>query len=50
MSGKWADGRTERGFVDVNSLKIQTKKTKPIAQQEPYESRRLWKHVTKALK
>ncbi|XP_021950667.1 oxysterol-binding protein-related protein 9 [Folsomia candida] len=49
MVGKWADGRTER-FVDVLSLKINQKQTRPIAQQETYESRRMWKDVTRGLK
>jgi hypothetical protein len=49
MTGKWSDGRTER-FVDVNSLKIIKKETRPISQQEEYESRRLWKDVTRGLK
>jgi len=49
MTGKWADGRTER-FVDVKSLKIIKKRTRPIIQQEPYESRRLWVDVTRGLK
>jgi len=49
MNAKWADGRTER-FLDVHALKIIKKQTRPIAQQEPYESRRLWKEVTRGLK
>ena len=49
MVGKWADGRTEK-FVDVRTLEIIKKRTKPVAQQEPNESRRMWKDVTAGLK
>lgn len=49
MVGKWADGRTER-FVDVRQLKIIKKRARPIVHQEVFESRRLWKDVTKGLK
>ncbi|RWS25229.1 oxysterol-binding protein-related protein 9-like protein [Leptotrombidium deliense] len=37
-------------FVDTKSMKIIKKKVKSITEQEPYESRRLWKDVTAALK
>ncbi|KAM7286526.1 oxysterol-binding protein-related protein 9 isoform X1 [Ixodes scapularis] len=37
-------------FVDTTSLPITKKVVKPIEKQEPYESRRMWKEVTLALK
>lgn len=49
MTGKWADGRSER-FVDVKRLDIIKKRTRPVLQQEAQESRRMWKEVTAGLK
>lgn len=49
MIGKWADGRQEK-FVDVKQSKIIRKRTRPIVHQEVFESRRLWKDVTRGLK
>ena len=49
MVGKRADGRTEI-FVDVRTLEIIKKRTKSFAQQDPNESRRMWKDVTADLK
>ena len=49
MMGKWADGHNER-FVDVKKLEIVKKRARPIAEQEPYESRLMWKDVTAGLK
>jgi len=49
MMAKWSDGRVEK-FVDVRSMDIIKKETRPIAQQEPYESRNMWKEVTRGLK
>lgn len=37
-------------FIDVNALHVIKKQVKPISQQEPNESRRLWKEVTAGLK
>lgn len=37
-------------FVNVQNLRIVKKKVRPISQQEPNESRRLWKEVTAGLK
>ncbi len=37
-------------YLDVKILKIWKKETRRIADQEVFESRRLWKEVTKALK
>ncbi|OON20489.1 hypothetical protein X801_03625 [Opisthorchis viverrini] len=36
--------------IDVNTLKIMRKHVRPIDKQRPEESRRLWQHVTNALK
>ncbi len=49
MTGKWADGRSEK-IVDVKRLDIIKKRARPIAEQEAYESRRMWKDVTAGLK
>jgi len=49
MTGKWADGRTEK-FVDVKRLDITKKRARRVADQEMYESRRMWKDVTVGLK
>ena len=37
-------------FVDTKSMPIVKKLVKPTDQQDEYESRRLWKNVTKHLK
>ena len=49
MLAKWTNGNREV-FVDTKAMKTLKKKVKPIAEQESYESRRLWKDVTAALK
>ncbi|GAA56951.1 Oxysterol-binding protein- protein 10 [Clonorchis sinensis] len=36
--------------IDVNTLKIMRKHVRPIDKQRPEESRRLWQHVTNALR
>lgn len=43
--------KTKSGdFVNVNELAVSTKKVRPIAEQEVFESRRIWKEVTAGLK
>ncbi|RWS15459.1 oxysterol-binding protein-related protein 9-like isoform X3 [Dinothrombium tinctorium] len=49
MYAKKSNGKTEV-FVDTKSMKIIKKNVKSINEQEPFESRRLWKDVTVALK
>jgi len=49
MMAKWASGKQEI-FLDVTQLKPQKKVVKPVAEQERYESRRLWRAVTAGLK
>lgn len=49
MNAKYADGHTEV-FVNTKEMNIIKKEVKPIAEQEEFESRRLWKEVTAALK
>merc|ERR1719186_898243 len=49
MMAKWASGKQET-FLDVTQLKPQKKVVKPVAEQERYESRRLWRAVTAGLK
>eukprot|EP01135_Chromosphaera_perkinsii_P007603 Nk52_evm59s914 gene=Nk52_evmTU59s914 len=41
---------TEQEVVNLKSLPVIPKIVKPLKEQEPYESRRLWKDVTRALK
>lgn len=49
MTAKWANGRSEV-FVDTKTMPIISKQVKSISQQDEFESRQLWKHVTYALK
>uniref|UniRef100_A0A0N8E5Y3 Oxysterol-binding protein n=1 Tax=Daphnia magna TaxID=35525 RepID=A0A0N8E5Y3_9CRUS len=49
MIAKWADGKTEE-FVNVNAMPIVQKRVRPVAEQEEFESRRLWREVTLGLK
>ena len=46
---KWSSGKQET-FLDVTQLKPQKKVVRPVAEQERYESRRLWRSVTAGLK
>ena len=49
MHAKYPNGQTEV-FVNTKEMPIVRKQVKPIAEQEEFESRRLWKEVTAALK
>ncbi|CAL1270877.1 unnamed protein product [Larinioides sclopetarius] len=49
MEAKWSTGETEV-FVDTKSIPIIKKRVKPLVEQEEYESRKLWKDVTTALR
>jgi hypothetical protein len=49
MTAKWADGSSGL-FVDVSSLGTHKKICRKVDEQEPFESRRLWKEVTHGLK
>lgn len=49
MMAKWSSGKQET-FLDVTQLKPQKKVVRPVAEQERYESRRLWRSVTAGLK
>ena len=49
MHAKYLSGQTEV-FVNTKEMPIVRKQVKPIAEQEEFESRRLWKEVTAALK
>lgn len=43
--------KTKSGdFVNVNELPVSKKEVRPIAEQEVFESRRIWKEVTAGLK
>jgi hypothetical protein len=49
MTAKWANGRSEV-FVDTKAVPTVKKKVMPVSEQLDFESRRLWKDVTVALK
>ncbi|KAH9369773.1 hypothetical protein HPB48_007740 [Haemaphysalis longicornis] len=49
MTAKYTNGE-QAVFVDTTTLATTKKVVQPIQQQEPHESRRLWKEVTLALK
>ena len=40
----------ETKVIDVNKLEIMRKSVRPISSQGEFESRKLWRHVTNALK
>ncbi|XP_033751358.1 oxysterol-binding protein-related protein 11-like isoform X1 [Pecten maximus] len=44
----YANGETK--IIDVNNLNILRKRVRPLGKQGDYESRKLWEHVTNALK
>lgn len=48
MEFTYAEGISKT--VDVNDLNVVRKSVRPIQKQEEHESRRLWEHVTNALK
>jgi len=49
MVAKWNSGKTET-FLDMSTMPVFPKKVKSVADQEKYESRRLWREVTQGLK
>lgn len=49
IMAKWATGRNEV-FFDVAKTPTHRKICKPVAEQDRFESRRLWKDVTYGLK
>jgi len=49
MMAKWSSGKSET-FLDMSSMPVFPKKVKSVADQEKYESRRLWREVTQGLK
>lgn len=49
MHAKHPNGQAEV-FVNTKEMPIVRKQVKPIVEQEEFESRRLWKEVTAALK
>uniref|UniRef100_T1GRJ2 Oxysterol-binding protein n=1 Tax=Megaselia scalaris TaxID=36166 RepID=T1GRJ2_MEGSC len=50
MEAKWNDSKKTEVFVDVNSIPIFKKQVRPIAEQDQWESRTVWKEVTAGLK
>lgn len=50
MEGKCLNTGETEVFVDTRSIPIVRKRVSRVVEQEPYESRRLWKDVTAALK
>ena len=49
MMAKWSSGKSEI-FLDMSSMPCVNKIVKSVSEQEPYESRRLWREVTHGLK
>ena len=49
MTAKWSSGKSEV-FLDMTSMPCVPKNVRSIAEQETYESRRLWREVTHGLK
>ncbi|XP_013137501.1 PREDICTED: oxysterol-binding protein-related protein 9 [Papilio polytes] len=50
MDGRWMEsGRTEVVF-EVSSMKARRKRVSPVSRQAAHESRRVWRHVTAALR
>ncbi|XP_045501724.1 oxysterol-binding protein-related protein 9 isoform X2 [Colias croceus] len=50
MDGRWTEsGRTEVVF-DVSTMKPRRKRVAPVSRQAAHESRRVWRHVTAALR
>lgn len=49
MVAKWTSGKTET-FLDMSSMPVFPKNVKSVAEQEKFESRRLWREVTQGLK
>ncbi|XP_045537412.1 oxysterol-binding protein-related protein 9 [Papilio machaon] len=50
MDGRWTEsGRTEVVF-EVSSMKARRKRVSPVSRQMAHESRRVWRHVTAALR
>ena len=46
---KWNSGKSEL-FLDMSSMPVVPKHVKKVAEQEKFESRRLWREVTQGLK
>merc|ERR1712098_892647 len=49
MMAKWNSGKSEL-FLDMSSMPVVPKHVKKVAEQEKFESRRLWREVTQGLK
>ncbi|XP_038211060.1 oxysterol-binding protein-related protein 9 isoform X2 [Zerene cesonia] len=50
MDGRWTEsGRTEVVF-DVSTMRTRRKRVAPVGRQAAHESRRVWRHVTAALR
>ncbi|XP_041476266.1 oxysterol-binding protein-related protein 9-like isoform X2 [Lytechinus variegatus] len=57
VEGEWNGVMTTKGpsgepivFVDTKEMKVNRKRVRPVEDQDPYESRKLWKDVTTNLK
>jgi hypothetical protein len=48
MMAKYASGCNEV-FMDVSKIPIHKKFCRKVAEQDPFESRRLWREVTRGL-
>ncbi|XP_028027331.1 oxysterol-binding protein-related protein 9 [Bombyx mandarina] len=50
MDGRWTDSGRSEILFEVSNMKPRRKRVAPVSRQLPHESRRVWRHVTCALR
>ncbi|XP_050550873.1 oxysterol-binding protein-related protein 9 [Spodoptera frugiperda] len=50
MDGRWTDSGRSEVLFEVSSMKARRKRVAPVSRQQAHESRRVWRHVTCALR
>ena len=50
MTAKWVNTGRNEVFIDVTKMNTHPKRCKKVSEQRSFESRRLWREVTYALK
>ncbi|CAH1640452.1 unnamed protein product [Spodoptera littoralis] len=50
MDGRWTDSGRSEVLFEVSSMKARRKRVAPVSRQQGHESRRVWRHVTCALR
>ncbi|XP_026743812.1 oxysterol-binding protein-related protein 9 isoform X2 [Trichoplusia ni] len=50
MDGRWTDSGRSEVLFEVSSMKPRRKRVAPVSRQAAHESRRVWRHVTCALR